>query len=63
MKPAVTTSFQSPAAIAGYTVVEQMYASSRTTVYRAVQTNSQYAVVIKVLQRDYPTFSELSRWT
>ncbi|MBF2026956.1 MAG: AAA family ATPase [Oscillatoriales cyanobacterium C42_A2020_001] len=59
MKPAVNTSFRAPAAIAGYTIVEQLYLGSRTVVYRAVQANSQHPVVIKVLRRDYPTFSEL----
>ncbi|MGG6295514.1 trifunctional serine/threonine-protein kinase/ATP-binding protein/sensor histidine kinase [Leptolyngbya sp. AN02str] len=58
MKPAVTTSFHAPA-IAGYTIVEQLYLGSRTAVYRAVQTNVQHPVVIKVLQRKYPAFSEL----
>ncbi|UBF25581.1 AAA family ATPase [Kovacikia minuta CCNUW1] len=59
MKPAANISSHTPAAIAGYTIVEQLYSGSRTVVYRAVQKNSQHPVVIKALQRDYPTFSEL----
>ena len=45
--------------ISGYTLVEQIYTGSRTAVYRAVQTAQQRPVIIKVLQRDYPSFSEL----
>ncbi|MDF5708517.1 MAG: AAA family ATPase [Nostoc sp. S4] len=43
----------------GYAIVEQLYAGSQTLVYRAVQQSSQRPVVIKLLQQDYPTFSEL----
>ncbi|AFZ03094.1 ATP-binding sensor histidine kinase [Calothrix sp. PCC 6303] len=45
--------------IPGYSIVEQLYLGSRTAVYRAVQTATQRPVVIKVLQRDYPSFGEL----
>jgi predicted ATPase/signal transduction histidine kinase len=45
--------------LAGYTIVEQLYAGSQTRVYRGVQESSQRPVVIKLLQQDYPTFSEL----
>ncbi|MEA5553757.1 AAA family ATPase [Anabaena cylindrica UHCC 0172] len=45
--------------ISGYTITEQLYLGSRTAVYRAVQNNRQLPVVIKVLQRKYPTFGEL----
>jgi PAS domain S-box-containing protein len=45
--------------IPGYTIVEQLYFGSRTAVYRAIQTVRQHSVVIKVLRRDYPSFSEL----
>lgn len=58
MKAPGNTPFHAPT-IAGYTLVEQLYLGSRTAVYRAVQANSQQPVVIKVLRRDYPTFSEL----
>ncbi|RCJ23467.1 serine/threonine protein kinase [Nostoc sp. ATCC 43529] len=43
----------------GYTIVEQLYAGSQTRVYRGVQESSQRPVVVKLLQQDYPTFSEL----
>ena len=45
--------------ISGYTIVEQLYLGSRTAVYRAVQHAQQRPVVMKVLQREYPSFAEL----
>ena len=45
--------------IANYTIGEQLYAGSRTAVYRAVQTDSQRPVIIKVLRQEYPSFGEL----
>ncbi|MBD2253056.1 AAA family ATPase [Nostoc parmelioides] len=45
--------------ISGYTITEQIYWGSRTTVYRATQYIQKLPVVIKVLQREYPTFGEL----
>ncbi len=53
------TSPDSFPAISGYSIVEQLYQGSRTSVYRAVQTATQRAVVIKVLGREYPSFDEL----
>ncbi|MEM6434908.1 MAG: protein kinase, partial [Cyanobacteria bacterium P01_D01_bin.115] len=45
--------------ISGYILVEQLYVGSRTAVYRAVQNADQRSVVIKVLQREHPSFGEL----
>ncbi|MBN3871487.1 AAA family ATPase [Nostoc sp. JL33] len=59
--------------IAGYQIIEQLYSGSRTQVYRAVREcdtfstrryangglRQRLAVVIKLLKREYPTFSEL----
>jgi serine/threonine protein kinase len=45
--------------ISGYTITEQIYRGSRTAVYLAIQDNQKLPVVIKVLQREYPTFGEL----
>ncbi|MEH2261799.1 ATP-binding sensor histidine kinase [Nostoc sp.] len=45
--------------LAGYQIREQLYSGSRTLVYRAVREADNQAVVIKLLKRDYPTFSEL----
>ncbi|WP_228059206.1 ATP-binding sensor histidine kinase [Nostoc sp. LEGE 06077] len=48
--------------IPGYEIVEQLYVGSRTIVYQAVEELSQHQVVIKLLQQDYPSFSELLRF-
>jgi serine/threonine protein kinase len=45
--------------ISGYTVTEQIYLGSRTAVYLAIRDSQNLPVVIKVLQREYPTFGEL----
>ncbi|RCJ40801.1 histidine kinase [Nostoc minutum NIES-26] len=45
--------------IEGYQVVEQLYFSSRTVVYRGIRNLDQQPVIIKYLNRDYPSFSEL----
>ena len=45
--------------ISGYIVTERLYLGTRTAVYRAVQTDSQRPVVIKVLRQAYPSFGEL----
>ncbi|AUB39656.1 Serine/threonine protein kinase [Nostoc flagelliforme CCNUN1] len=44
---------------AGYQILEQLYSGSRTQVYRAVRECDRLPVVIKLLKREYPTFSEL----
>ena len=44
--------------IPGYSICEQIYTGSKTAVYRALTTHKQQ-VVIKLLQRQYPNFSEL----
>jgi predicted ATPase/signal transduction histidine kinase len=45
--------------IPGYGIVEQLYSGSRTHVYRAIQEEDQRPVIIKYLNRDYPSFKEL----
>lgn len=45
--------------IAGYQILEQLYSGSRTVVYRAISQADHSPVVIKVLQRNHPTFSDL----
>ncbi|MGH1396718.1 MAG: AAA family ATPase [Trichormus sp.] len=45
--------------ISGYTITEQIYRGSRTGVYRAIRETQKLPVIIKVLQREYPTFGEL----
>ncbi|MEH2028106.1 MAG: AAA family ATPase [Nostoc sp.] len=58
LKAMTSTAPQFPE-ISGYTITEQLYLGSRTTLYRAIHNNQQFPVVIKVLQREYPTFGEL----
>ncbi len=45
--------------IAGYQIIEQLYSGSRTQVYRAIRECDRLPVVIKLLKREYPTFTEL----
>jgi len=46
-------------AISGYFLGEQLYCGSKTTVYRGVRVVDQQSVVVKLLNREYPTFHEL----
>ncbi|MCD8486423.1 MAG: AAA family ATPase [Desertifilum sp.] len=48
-----------PLKIAGYSAIEQLYAGLRTQVYRAVREEDGQPVAIKLLKREYPSFSEL----
>ncbi|OCQ89667.1 serine/threonine protein kinase [Nostoc sp. MBR 210] len=45
--------------IPGYKISSQLYAGSRTIVYRAIRESDQLPVVIKLLTSEYPTFQEL----
>ncbi|MDZ7958614.1 MAG: AAA family ATPase [Aulosira sp. DedQUE10] len=45
--------------LAGYQIIEQLYSGLRTQVYRAIRECDRLPVVIKLLKREYPTFSEL----
>jgi PAS domain S-box-containing protein len=45
--------------VPGYHLTEQLYSGSRTLVYQAIRDTDQQPVVIKLLKRDYPGFSEL----
>ncbi|MEH2441390.1 trifunctional serine/threonine-protein kinase/ATP-binding protein/sensor histidine kinase [Nostoc sp.] len=42
-----------------YRISEQLYAGSRTLVYRAIRETDLTPVVIKLLQQEYPSFNEL----
>jgi serine/threonine protein kinase len=46
-------------ALPGYQITEQLYAGSRTLVYRAVRGADQQPVVVKLLKNEHPSFSEL----
>jgi hypothetical protein len=56
--PAIASPHSAPH-ISGYIIVEQLYLGARTAVYRAVEQVQQRPVVVKVLRREYPSFSEL----
>ncbi|SKB11702.1 Multi-sensor signal transduction multi-kinase [Planktothrix sp. PCC 11201] len=45
--------------LVGYQITEQLYAGTRTLVYRGIRTDDQATVVIKFLRNEYPTFHEL----
>ncbi len=45
-----------------YQVIEQIYDSNKTVVYRGVCSNSQEPVVIKLLKEEYPTFNEIAKF-
>ncbi|MEP6487134.1 AAA family ATPase [Microcoleus vaginatus GB2-A3] len=45
--------------LSGYEITEQLYAGTRTLVYRGIRTRDQYPVVLKLLRNEYPTFNEL----
>lgn len=47
--------------IDGYHIGEQVYAGSRTLVYRAVRLVDQQPVILKILKRDRPTLDEILR--
>ncbi|PZV13655.1 MAG: hypothetical protein DCF22_10260 [Leptolyngbya sp.] len=43
----------------GYCITEQIYAGTKTLVYRGIREFDQHLVVIKLLRNEYPSFSEL----
>ncbi|MBD1905983.1 trifunctional serine/threonine-protein kinase/ATP-binding protein/sensor histidine kinase [Funiculus sociatus GB2-A5] len=43
----------------GYSIEEQVYAGSRTVVYRGVRKSDRQPVVIKLLRNEFPRFNEL----
>ena len=48
-----------PNQLPGYTTIETIYQGTRTIVYRALETNTQQSVVIKVLSQTHPSFGDL----
>jgi len=48
--------------IPGYHILELIYKGSKTLVYRGICQTEQQSVIIKVLNKEYPTFSELVRF-
>jgi predicted ATPase/serine phosphatase RsbU (regulator of sigma subunit)/tRNA A-37 threonylcarbamoyl transferase component Bud32 len=45
-----------------YQVLEQIYESANSQVYRGIRTEDNQSVIFKVLQEDYPTPAELTRY-
>ncbi|MCD8486702.1 MAG: AAA family ATPase [Desertifilum sp.] len=45
--------------VSGYQLTEQLYCGSRTLVYRAIREADRHPVIIKLLQRERPSLSEL----
>jgi len=43
----------------GYHINEQIYAGTRTLVYRGLRSSNGQPVVIKLLRNDFPRFNEL----
>ncbi|MCL1464103.1 trifunctional serine/threonine-protein kinase/ATP-binding protein/sensor histidine kinase [Argonema galeatum] len=43
----------------GYQIIQQLYAGTRTLVYRGIRTSDQQPVVIKLLRNEYPNFNDL----
>ncbi|MBD2360083.1 AAA family ATPase [Anabaena minutissima FACHB-250] len=57
----MNTTVDTTVLLSGYQLIEQLYHGSKTLVYRGIRLadNSEQPVVIKLLRRDYPSFSEL----
>ena len=53
------TNASSALVIPGYKIKSQLYAGSRTKVYRAIRESDLLAVVMKLLTSEYPNFNEL----
>ncbi|MDY6897393.1 MAG: AAA family ATPase [Cyanobacteriota bacterium] len=45
--------------VSGYRIIEQIYSSKQTLVYRAVREADQKPVVIKMMRNEYPTSQEI----
>ncbi|TWH61895.1 trifunctional serine/threonine-protein kinase/ATP-binding protein/sensor histidine kinase [Dulcicalothrix desertica] len=45
--------------VLGYSIKEQIYAGTRTLVYRAIREKDLQTVIIKLMRNEYPSFSEI----
>ncbi|MBR8838529.1 MAG: AAA family ATPase [Stigonema ocellatum SAG 48.90 = DSM 106950] len=43
----------------GYSILEQIYTSTRTQVYRGFRESDQKPVILKLMRNEYPTFNDL----
>jgi predicted ATPase/signal transduction histidine kinase/tRNA A-37 threonylcarbamoyl transferase component Bud32 len=48
--------------LTGYNILEQIYDSANSQVYRAIREQDQLPVILKILKQDYPTPQELTRY-
>ncbi|MGQ4647953.1 AAA family ATPase [Lyngbya aestuarii] len=49
----------STVSLSGYRLIQRLYCSSQTQVYRAIRDSDHYPVVIKLLKQDCPSLSQL----
>ena len=49
--------------ISGYRIIEQIYSSNKTLVYRGVREADQKPVVIKLMRNEYPTSQEIAQFS
>ncbi|MEC4851806.1 MAG: hypothetical protein SAJ12_12395, partial [Jaaginema sp. PMC 1079.18] len=49
-------------ALPGYQLINKIYESDRTAVYRGQKEKTRKAVVIKLMRNEYPSFGELVRF-
>ncbi len=47
------------ASLVGYEIIEEIYTSNHTLVYRGIRSSDNQPVVIKILRKEYPNFNEL----
>src|SRR5919199_1100802 len=48
--------------IDGYQILNQIYDSANSIVYRGIRQKSKQSVILKILKEDYPTAEELTRY-
>jgi len=48
--------------LSGYQILQKIYESSTSIIYRGTRESDQQKVIIKILNNDYPTISELDRY-
>jgi serine/threonine protein kinase len=45
-----------------YQIIEKLYESDNSTVYRAILKENNQPIILKILKENYPTPSELARY-
>ncbi|MGB3402692.1 MAG: AAA family ATPase [Microcoleaceae cyanobacterium] len=53
---------KTPLEMPGYQIIEPIYESINSLVYRGIRQQDKQAIILKVLKEDYPTPSELTRY-